>query len=115
MIPFRYFTGLLFIVALPIACNSPYTYKKKGYFNIDFPEKKYQSFDQPGYPYTFEYPVYGKVIKDSMFFGTKQKITGSILISPVFMAAFMSATSLLTGIILTRWLMTGINWRISSI
>lgn len=54
------------------SCNSDYSAgKKKGYFHIDFPEKKYQAFDQPGYPYTFEYPVYAKVIKDSTFFEDK--------------------------------------------
>lgn len=54
---------------LLVACNSTYTAgKKKGYFKIDFPEKKYQMFDKPGYPYTFEYPVYANVIKDSTFF-----------------------------------------------
>jgi gliding motility-associated lipoprotein GldD len=67
----KYITGLLLITGILIACNSPYTYKKKGYFNIDFPEKKYQSFDQPGYPYTFEYPVYATIIKDTSFFGDK--------------------------------------------
>ena len=67
----KYFTGILFIVTLLIACNSPYTPKRKGYFNIEFPEKKYQSFDQPGYPYTFEYPVYANVVKDSVFFRDK--------------------------------------------
>jgi len=60
---FLSFTALLF------SCNSAYTYKKKGYFKIEFPEKKYQSFNQPGYPYTFDYPVYGYVVKDSSFFG----------------------------------------------
>lgn len=55
-----------------VACNSDYTAgKKKGYFKIDFPEKKYQLFDRPGYPYTFEYPVYANVIKDSTFFDDK--------------------------------------------
>lgn len=54
------------------SCNSNYTVgKKKGYFKIDFPEKKYQLFDQPGYPYSFEYPVYAKIIKDSAFFEAK--------------------------------------------
>lgn len=56
--------------AFLLSCNSPYTYKKKGYFNISFPEKKYQLFDKTGYPYTFEYPVYANVIKDSTFFDT---------------------------------------------
>jgi gliding motility-associated lipoprotein GldD len=55
-----------------VACNSDYTSgKKKGYFKIDFPEKKYQVFDQPGYPYSFEYPVYANIIKDTTFFDDK--------------------------------------------
>jgi gliding motility-associated lipoprotein GldD len=67
----KYVSGLVLMVYMLQACNSPYTYKKKGYFNIEFPEKKYQSFDQPGYPYTFEYPVYSNIIKDTSFFGDK--------------------------------------------
>lgn len=69
----RFFIGSLLIAALLIACNSSYQpeIKKKGYFKIDLPEKKYQPFDQPGYPYTFEYPVYAHVVKDSMFFQDK--------------------------------------------
>jgi gliding motility-associated lipoprotein GldD len=60
---------ILLVMALLAACNSDYsTGKKKGYFKIDFPEKKYQLFDRPGYPYTFEYPVYANVVKDSTFF-----------------------------------------------
>jgi gliding motility-associated lipoprotein GldD len=65
------FTKLL-IVSLIFcfaACNSPYTPKPPGYFAINFPGKKYQVFDEPGYPYSFEYPAYAKVIKDSTFFG----------------------------------------------
>lgn len=54
------------------SCNSNYTIgKKKGYFKIDFPEKKYQLFDQPGYPYSFEYPVYARIVKDTTFFEDK--------------------------------------------
>ncbi|MCY7311444.1 MAG: hypothetical protein LH619_11750 [Chitinophagaceae bacterium] len=52
-------------------CNSDYTPKPKGYFKIDFPQKQYKVFDQPGYPYTFEYPVYARVTKDSTFFDDK--------------------------------------------
>ncbi|HVZ24647.1 MAG TPA: hypothetical protein VG842_01245 [Sediminibacterium sp.] len=51
------------------ACNSSFTPKPQGYFKITFPEKKYQLFDQPGYPYSFEYPVYARVVRDSTFFG----------------------------------------------
>ena len=67
-----FFHCLLFCALFIFSCNSNYTIgKKKGYFKIDFPEKKYQLFDWPGYPYTFEYPVYASVIKDSTFFGDK--------------------------------------------
>jgi len=52
------------------ACNSTYTSRPKGYFKIDFPEHKYQLFNQPGFPYRFEYPVYAKVVQDSTFFDT---------------------------------------------
>ena len=64
------FRSLYFIVFTFyfIACNSDPRPKPKGYFQIDFPEKKYVLFNEQGYPYTFEYPVYGKVLKDSTFF-----------------------------------------------
>ena len=52
-----------------MACNSVYTPKPTGFYKINFPEKKYQLIDEPGYPYAFEYPVYAKVLKDSTFFG----------------------------------------------
>jgi len=50
------------------ACNSTYTSKKKGYFKIDLPEHKYVSFDKPDFPFSFDYPVYGAIIKDSTYF-----------------------------------------------
>lgn len=58
----------ILILVLFVSCNSEYTVKKKGYYKIDFPEHEYQKFDQPGYPFTFEYPVYAAIIKDSTFF-----------------------------------------------
>jgi gliding motility-associated lipoprotein GldD len=60
---------VLFISVM--ACNSPYTPRPRGYFKIDFPKHEYKLFDQPGYPYTFEYPVYGNVLKDTTFFEDK--------------------------------------------
>lgn len=55
-----------------VSCNSDYSQgKRKGYFRIDFPKKEYKIFDSTGYPYTFEYPVYANVIKDSTFFNDK--------------------------------------------
>jgi len=66
-----FISALVCFALLLAACNSNYAYKKKGYFRINLPEKKYRQFDQPGYPYSFEYPVYANVVKDSTFFGDK--------------------------------------------
>ncbi len=65
----KFLNSLLVIFFLLDSCNSPYVPKPEGYFKINFPEKKYITFNEPGYPYTFEYPVYAKVSKDSSFFG----------------------------------------------
>lgn len=62
---------LLFLIPLVSisACNTNYTVdKKRGYFKIDFPDKKYQTFNPPGYPYSFEYPTYAVITKDTTFF-----------------------------------------------
>ena len=69
----RFFPLIIFLSSLIIiSCNTNYTVnKRRGYFKIDFPEKKYKLFDQPGYPYSFEYPVYANVVRDSVFFGSK--------------------------------------------
>jgi len=63
---FRFSVLFLFLVS----CNSVYTPKRRGYFKIDFPQHQYQTFDQPGFPYTFDYPVYATIVKDSSFFDT---------------------------------------------
>ena len=61
------FAWLLFSLLLA-SCNSEYTFKPRGYFKINLPAKSYQVFDQPGYPYSFEYPVYANIVKDTTFF-----------------------------------------------
>jgi len=48
-----------------------YTPKPRGYARVAFPERSYQDFEAPGFPYKFEYPKYGRVIKDTLFFGQK--------------------------------------------
>ena len=50
------------------SCNSTYTSKKRGYFKIDFPERKYLKFDRPDFPYSFEYPAYAAIIRDTAYF-----------------------------------------------
>lgn len=61
--------AVLLFVCILCSCNSVYTPRPQGYFKIELPQKKYQLFNAPGYPYSFEYPVYGKISKDSTFFG----------------------------------------------
>ena len=58
---------LILIIGL-IACNSDYTIKPRGYYKIELPAKKYQVFNQPGFPYSFEYPTYGAIVQDTLFF-----------------------------------------------
>ena len=62
---------LLFLLISLAGCNNDYTIKPRGYFKIDFPKKEYQKFDNPAYPYSFEYPVYAEILKDSLFFDKK--------------------------------------------
>jgi gliding motility-associated lipoprotein GldD len=66
--PFYIFCFCFFIL---IACNTPYTPKPRGYFRIEFPPHEYQTFDRPEFPYSFEYPVYGRILRDTAFFGDK--------------------------------------------
>jgi gliding motility-associated lipoprotein GldD len=61
---------LLIFFAGFISCNSTYTSKKKGYFKIDFPKRSYVKFDNPAFPYSFEYPAYAKIEQDSSYFDT---------------------------------------------
>ncbi|MEP6584233.1 MAG: hypothetical protein ABJA90_08195 [Ginsengibacter sp.] len=56
-----------------VSCNSTFTPKKKGYFKIDFPKHAYVKFDKPGFPYSFEYPVYASVVRDSSYFDSSNQ------------------------------------------
>ena len=59
---------ILCIIVGLIACNSEFIPKPRGYSMVDLPEKKYQLFNNKNYPYSFEYPVYANIIKDSNYF-----------------------------------------------
>lgn len=68
---FFYYTCLCFLAVSVLyisSCNSDYTLRRKGYFKIDFPRHEYKQFNMPGYPYTFEYPVYAAVVQDTSLF-----------------------------------------------
>ncbi|HMP92609.1 MAG TPA: hypothetical protein PKD90_07050 [Phnomibacter sp.] len=53
---------------LMAGCNSNFVPKPRGYFAIPLPQKAYQVFNQPGYPYQFEYPAYAQIVKDTTYF-----------------------------------------------
>lgn len=38
--------------------------KPRGYYRIELPDHAYRSFDSTGFPFRFEYPVYGSISRD---------------------------------------------------
>src|SRR6185436_15621292 len=61
---------LVFVMWIFSSCNSSYTPKPKGYFKIVFPERGYQHFDNGDCPFTFDYPKYGMLNRDTVFLDT---------------------------------------------
>ncbi|HLO57325.1 MAG TPA: gliding motility lipoprotein GldD [Bacteroidales bacterium] len=53
---------LAFFSVCLTSCHKNYTPKPRSYFRIDFPEKKYVQYHSEGCPYSFEVPVYSKVV-----------------------------------------------------
>ena len=63
---------LFLLCVLMLSCKpDTYTPKPRGYYQVDFPKHEYRQFNMPGYPYTFEYPVYANIIKDTVYFDKK--------------------------------------------
>lgn len=64
---------LIFILACAAfaSCKPEvYTPKPRGYFHIDLPkERVYRTFDSAGFPYSFEYPMYARIVTNPEFFG----------------------------------------------
>ncbi len=54
----------VFVCMFLFSCQRNYTPKPHAYFRIDFPEKEYQRYDNIC-PFTFEYPVYGRLVPDT--------------------------------------------------
>lgn len=58
------FPAIVLIFIFFTACsNNNYAPKPKGYFRIEFPEKKYQTFTGNA-PFSFDYPVYARLEND---------------------------------------------------
>ena len=58
----------IFILYVLQSCNSTYTSRKKGYYQIKLPQKHYLVFNDSAVPYSFEYPDYATIVKDSTYF-----------------------------------------------
>ncbi|MBS1773902.1 MAG: gliding motility lipoprotein GldD [Bacteroidetes bacterium] len=62
------------LIILFAACGPDvYTPKPRGYYRIELPTRSYQKFNTPGFPYTFEYPTYGKITNDTSYTGSKSE------------------------------------------
>lgn len=57
---------LFFLLCFLFACNTNYVPKPRGYPRIEFPEKAYIAFDPADCPFSFEYPVYANITRDSL-------------------------------------------------
>ena len=60
-------TTLLLISTIAILSCKPkvFTPKPRGYYAIALPKHDYTLFNKAGFPYQFEYPSYGTILKDS--------------------------------------------------
>ncbi|MBA3648881.1 MAG: gliding motility lipoprotein GldD [Chitinophagales bacterium] len=65
------YTITFFIIVLNLAgCRSDYSPKPRGYFKIALPQRGYQHFNNSECPFSFDYPKYGKINRDTIFFDT---------------------------------------------
>ncbi len=57
---------ILFLLAIAVfmGCKEKYTPKPRGFFRIDFPEKKYHKISEE-FPYNFEIANYSEIVKDN--------------------------------------------------
>jgi gliding motility-associated lipoprotein GldD len=63
----RFISNSITIVLLGLfvqGCSEKFTPKPRGFFRIDFPEKEYFTFTN-SFPYSFEYPIYSRVLPDT--------------------------------------------------
>jgi gliding motility-associated lipoprotein GldD len=63
--------ALLLLLAFAACRPDTYVPKPRGYYRVVLPKHAYQTFNEPEFPYTFEYPVYGRIMRDTAFGGQK--------------------------------------------
>lgn len=57
--------SVLFLFGMLLTSCSHYSPKPRGYFRIDLPEKKYSLYNPSSCPFSFEYPVYARIVNDA--------------------------------------------------
>jgi gliding motility-associated lipoprotein GldD len=63
---YKIFTLPLLCAVLFCSCRpSTPVPKPRGYYRIELPQHTYRNFDSTGFPFRFEYPVYGKISQDA--------------------------------------------------
>ncbi len=61
----------IFVLFFESCQDDNFTPKPRGYYKIDLPVRQYQTFNDATYPYSFSYPVYADIVKDTTFFDEK--------------------------------------------
>lgn len=67
----RYILPLALFILITSCRPETFVPKPRGYYRVDLPERGYQPFNNPSFPYSFEYPVYGEISKDTNMIGEK--------------------------------------------
>lgn len=66
----RLLSATFLLAIFLFSCKPPtFSPKPRGYYQIVLPDHSYQQFKDATFPYTFEYPAYSKIIKDTSFYG----------------------------------------------
>jgi gliding motility-associated lipoprotein GldD len=68
--PIMRIVAFLLIMVFFYSCRpEEYVPKRRSYARVDTPaEHTYQTFDQANFPYTFEYPTYANISRDTLIF-----------------------------------------------
>jgi len=68
-----FISRILLLALLLSGCEESYIPKPKGYPRVIFPEKKYRDYADNECPFTFQYPLYADIKKNTTFFNEKIK------------------------------------------
>jgi gliding motility-associated lipoprotein GldD len=64
----KYFYLFFLLICLSACQEEEFQPKNRGFFKFDLPKHSYQQFSAADFPYRFNYPTYGRAVKDTLFF-----------------------------------------------